>query len=384
MLRTSGLLWTHYVLTVVATVSLLGCVSKTSGEPARPPGESAPVAVAAAGQMTVARSVHTSTLLRNGQVLIAGGMQRDEAYLDTAELYDPRTGAFTPTGRMNAKRVGPVALPLGDGRVLFTGGINESGSLRSAEIYDPATGRFTPTGDMVKAREAHALVPLKNGLILVAGGLDNRRGVAEAELYNPADGTFRLTGSMKTPRGSVVAAPLPDGRVLVCGGTSDLRTVLDTAEIYDPSTGAFSATANMQQRRFKFAANALADGRVLLTGGAVDDEWSGRRPTAEIFDPRTGKFSAARDMNQPRFKHTTATALLPDGRVLIAGGNRKVEVFDPKAGTFSLLVGDLGDEFYFNSVTVLADGRVLLTGGYSASRPGPPTPTAKAWVITAS
>jgi len=384
MLRTSGLFWSHYVMTVVAAFSLFSCISKTSGGPAGDPGATAAGVVSAAGQLTVARSVHTSTLLRNGQVLIAGGMQRDEVYLDTAELYDPRTGAFTPTGRMNAKRVGPVALPLDDGRVLVTGGINESGSLRSAEIYDPATGRFTPTGEMIKAREAHALVPLKNGLILVAGGLDDRRGVAEAELYNPADGTFKLTGSMKTPRGSVVAAPLPDGRVLVAGGTADLRTVLDTAEIYDPATGAFTATVNMQQRRFKFAANALADGRVLLTGGAVNNEWSGRRPTAEIFDPRTGQFTAARDMHQPRFKHTTATALLPDGRVIVAGGNRKVEVFDPKTGTFSLLAGDLGDEFYFNSVTVLADGKVLLTGGYSASRPGPPTPTAKAWVITAS
>lgn len=368
------------LITMITTFSLLSCLAKDNGES----GKNLPGSIISAGQMTVARAVHTATLLKNGKVLIAGGMQRDAVYLDTAEIYDPQTGAFTPTGRMNAKRVGPVVLLLSDGKVLFTGGINESGSLRSAEIFDPATGTFSQSGDMVKAREAHALIPLPNGQILVVGGLDNRRGIAEAELYDPVARTFKLTGSMKTARGSVAAAPLPNGQVIVCGGTPDLRTVLNTAEIYDPASGTFTATVTMNQPRFKFAANALTDGRVLATGGAVDNEWTGRRPTAEVFDQKTMKFSAVRDMNMPRFKHTTATALLADGGVLIAGGNRRVEIFDPKTGTFGLIQGDLGDEFFFNSATVLANGKVLLTGGYSPSRHGPPTPSAKAWLIAVS
>lgn len=110
------------------------------------------------GGMGEARSAHTATLLENGKVLLAGGMPREGSYLDTAELYDPQTKSFTPTGKMNAKRVNPVAIRMNDGKVLLTGGINEAGSIASAEIYDPETGRFSPTGDMIKAREAPLFV----------------------------------------------------------------------------------------------------------------------------------------------------------------------------------------------------------------------------------
>jgi hypothetical protein len=372
-----------YVSVFAVGLLLLSCFSRPAAESAGAGGGLiADVgAIRSIGGMVEARSVHTATLLKNGKVLLAGGMQREGRYLDTAELYNPQTESFTPTGKMNAKRVGPVAILMNDGKVLVTGGIDESGSVASAETYDPETGRFSPAGDMIKAREAHALVQLSDGQILVAGGLANRRGIAEAELYSPSGRTFKLTGSMKTARGSVIAAPLPNGRVIVCGGTTDLRNVLASAEIYDPRSGTFTPTGDMNQPRFKFAANSLRDGRVLLTGGAVNYEWSGRRPTAEIFDPETERFTPAPNMNVAHFKHTTATATLPDGRVVIAGGHNRVEIFDPKTGTFSLVKGDLGDEVFFNTATALPNGKTLVTGGYVASSQGPPVAIAKAWLI---
>src|SRR5215203_5164170 len=90
------------LITMITSFTLLSCNAQGTGDPG---GKVLPGAITSAGQMTVARSVHTATLLKNGKVLIAGGMQRDNVYLDTAELYDPQTGAFAPTGKMNAKRV---------------------------------------------------------------------------------------------------------------------------------------------------------------------------------------------------------------------------------------------------------------------------------------
>ncbi len=100
--------------------------------------------------MTAARSWDTATLLPDGRVLIAGGVSTDpdlEA-LSSAELYDPATGKFSPTGSMATAREHRTATLLSDGRVLIAGGYDGSVSLASAELYDPATGKFGPTGSM--------------------------------------------------------------------------------------------------------------------------------------------------------------------------------------------------------------------------------------------
>jgi hypothetical protein len=78
--------------------------------------------------MSAARTFHTATLLGNGKVLIAGGA--------SAELFDPATGDFVPTGNMTTPRSSHTATVLGDGRVLVTGGIGTSGvTLATAELY---------------------------------------------------------------------------------------------------------------------------------------------------------------------------------------------------------------------------------------------------------
>jgi hypothetical protein len=92
-----------------------------------------------AGSMTAARDSHTSTLLTDGRVLLAGGYNRSGYDLDSAELYDPNTGAFTATGTMTASRQSATATRLSDGRVLMTGGSTGNGSelVSSAELYQP-------------------------------------------------------------------------------------------------------------------------------------------------------------------------------------------------------------------------------------------------------
>ena len=95
-----------------------------------------------------------------------------------------------------------TATLLNNGMVLVAGGYNTQYhvALASAELYNPATGTFTPTGSLNTARYCHTATLLNNGMVLIAGG-GLHGTLASAELYNPATGTFTLTGSLNTARG---------------------------------------------------------------------------------------------------------------------------------------------------------------------------------------
>jgi hypothetical protein len=87
--------------------------------------------------MAISRGRQTSALLRNGFVLIAGGAPPPPSGAsDSAELYDPQLGIFGPTGSMTTARSDPTVTMLSDGRVLIAGGV-DSGPLASAELYTP-------------------------------------------------------------------------------------------------------------------------------------------------------------------------------------------------------------------------------------------------------
>ena len=364
------------------------------------PGESAPSSTAAVGavgtesastrlvgQFTSTGAMMTSATPDEAVLLADGRVLAMYSYYHgapTPELYDPATGKFSLTGSMSADRSGETATRLLDGRVLITGGTDSAGAgLASAELFDPKTGKFSPTGSMTTARYHHTSTLLSDGRVLIAGGYHVTdivrqtsegygaagEALASAELYDPASGTFSPTGSMNTARFSHTAVSLVDGRVLVIGGLA-VPDGLASAEVYDPVSGEFSPTGSMPDGREAYSATLLSDGRVLISGGFINNRGGQPSdvPTAELYDPGTGRFTQAGAMTHPR--HNATATQLADGRVLVAGGatyakgtsEASAELYDPATGKFSA-AGSMSRAREMHTATLLLDGRVLMAGG---------------------
>jgi hypothetical protein len=142
------------------------------------------------GPLGVGRQIHTATLLTDGGVLVAGGYASGDGPIASATRYDPRTRVFSQTGSMLNARGSHTATLLPDGDVLVAGGGSASwtggaGSFfAAAELYDPKTGSFKPTGSMSTARESHTATRLADGRVLVAGGEDRWDHAVASEVVN--------------------------------------------------------------------------------------------------------------------------------------------------------------------------------------------------------
>ena len=338
-----------------------------------------PGATTKTGQLAVGRQIQTATRLADGRVLVAGGYNAHDVALASADLYDPTTGTFSPTGSLAAARGYDTATRLSDGRILIAGGNPRQWQfdgpfLASAEVYDPKTGTFGPTGSLATPRNLQTATLLADGRVLIAGGNDTEaNSLASAELYDPKTGTFSPTGSLATARSFHTATLLADGRVLIAGGTSvgwDGPPFLASAEIYDPKTGRFTGTGPMTVARGSHTSTLLSDGRVLIGGGT--DIGTRSLASAELYDSKTGTFTATRLMTAARTFYEAT--LLADGRVLVTGGDpagwgydgpflASAEIYDPKTRTF-VATGPMADRRTYHTATLLSDGRVLVTAGY--------------------
>src|SRR5579863_6272327 len=157
----------------------------------------------------------TPTVMMRPMVLVTGGTGtisvptgESPAVLDSAELYDTVTGQFTATASMTSRRDRHAAVLMRDGRVLIAGGVDTvlvplivfpnpamPSILSSCEIFDPAHGTFTATASMATARDESSATLLPGGMVLIAGGGDD-----SAELFNSAADQFVATGNMTESR----------------------------------------------------------------------------------------------------------------------------------------------------------------------------------------
>ncbi|HEU5237208.1 MAG TPA: kelch repeat-containing protein [Pyrinomonadaceae bacterium] len=245
------------------------------------------------GALNTGRFLPTATVLQNGKVLVAGGDVCSPGQgcmtANSAELYDPATGIWSFTGNLNTARYWHTATLLPNGKVLVAGGINANGSLNittsplnSTELYDPATGAWTYAGNLNAARAGHSATLLANSKILAAGNYQrcNDIGICEdtsvAELYDATTGNWSEISDAGVYNNQ--ATLLPSGKVLIVVDG-------DFAELYDPATETFTPTASLNTARYSYTTTFLPNGKILVAAGGLHGGSSVILNTAELYDP---------------------------------------------------------------------------------------------------
>jgi hypothetical protein len=287
----------------------------------------------------------------------------------------------------------PFAVTLHDGRVLVVSHISCSDCKgAAAALYDPAARRWSIASPLPVGGSATLLV---DGTVLVAGG--GKSGTA-AQLYDPGSGRWIATGSMTIARrgpdtsagntAEYTATLMRDGKVLVAGGATAAQPgkLLANAELYDPSTGRWTATGSMIHPRANHTATLLPDGKVLVAGGSKPPYLSGPEEpsmtldSAEIYDPQRGTWTSTESMPVPRAFHTAT--LLSDGTVLVAGGGSDEYLASVSSAELYdprtgrwTPAGNMSIARNRSTATWLLDGSVLIAGGYLAGA-GEPHSTA--------
>ena len=279
----------------------------------------------------------TATLLLNGKVLVAGGFTGNKT-IQTAEILDPSTHAFTSLGNMQVARNQHTDTLLSDGKVLLAAGSTDTVLLKSAEVFNPANNSFTLVGSLSQARKSHTATLLEDNRVLIAGGKSATGDLASGEIYDPSTQQFHLTSPMNNGRSLQTATLLGNGNVLVAGGRKGPNP-LNTCELFNPVTESFSSTGLLNVQRKRHAANLLLDGTVLVEGGAsvsngqpVDQG----TPTAEVYNAGSGTWTQVEDMSTGRTEHTAT--LLPNGTVMVCGGistSLPSDLYNPSTQTFS-------------------------------------------------
>ena len=346
--------------------------------------------------MQEARKFHSAELLKDGNVLVVGGQDRNFKPMASAERYDPETATWKPTGSMSAPRRDHSTVLLPDGRVLAIGGVDvDLQALSSAEVYDPQTGTWSPAASMAVARRGHASLLLGDGGVLVFGGRQIATSLLDSdslqmvETFDPASGVWSNVSNMKSGHIGLEAVVLGDGRVLVTGGLTTTGAETASAiqsdssgddagttgrsprtslpEVYNPIAGEW-LESGFVRGTMSHTLTVLRDGLVVQAGGFGGTAATGV-PGIEIYDPRSDTWEEGPSMAGGRMFHTAT--LLEDGKLLVVGGTgvegnlRSAELFDPAAKTWSP-AGQTSVSRAGHTATLLQNGTVLVAGGGSA------------------
>jgi Putative Ig domain len=328
----------------------------------------------ATGNLNTARSNHVAVTLPNGNVLVAGGNNSTSPALNTAELYS--AGTFTLlTAPMETSRTSFTGTLLGNGSVLVAGGLNAGdNSVNSVETYLNGAFSLDPNA-MSTPRDSQTATLLPNGNVLIAGG-ENGFGnnLNTAEIYHAADGTFSAPITMTSAHVAHTATlftsgPL-QGKVLIVGGDvlgASTNVPTNVAELYDPVANTFTATGPLNVARANHVAVLLPNGKVLVAGGVNTSNQA--EPTAEVYDPVAQTFSFTGPLGFAQ--SSPAAVLLANGQVLVLGGtgtagqDNQAQMYNPVTGTFSAILGMVSARADF-PVVALSDGTLLITGGFNA------------------
>jgi Kelch motif/Galactose oxidase, central domain len=278
---------------LLATVELLEDKTTTTRAPMRMP-----------------RAHHTATLLKDGRVMVIGGIGDDRLPLAGVEIYEPRTNQWNAGPDLAVARTGHTANLLPDGRVLVAGGTDVAGNaVQLAEIWSPGSEQWQPAGELLSARTGHAATTLPDGSVLLSGGTGfGQERVASLELWSPTTSSWEPAGELPLVADDHRAVLGPDGSVLLFG-----------RDLY---AGQFvfawlrDEQANLRLPSISLASLIqLADGRFLLAGGQRRQAASA---SATVYDPRTDRWMPVAPMHYAR--SGPRAVRLADGRVLVLGG----------------------------------------------------------------
>lgn len=213
-------------------------------------------------------------------------------------------------------------------------------------------------------------------LLLSCGGADpdqRNQSIDEAQLDHRGPGRcgkgqsvlldWREQAPLPQPRSRHDAALLPDGRVIVTGGAGPFLPSAPTPVLlYNPATDTWTTHGYLPEPVNSARAAVLPDGRVLFSPGGA------------LYDPRTGTsivvpLTPVEAMYGYRFSGSTLT-VLANGKVLRTGGSedftylKEAVLYDPDTNTWSS-AGTLSATRSLHTATRLLDGRVLVVGGYT-------------------
>lgn len=338
---------------------------------------------------TIARSEHATATLPDGTLLVVGGRSTGIGANATAEGYDPLRFAFAPVGNLSIGRRDPqlVVEPQGPGGTIsalsFGGAAQEPipGAGTAVERWTSQPLGWSIVGNLSAMRSRHTATPLSNGRVLVLGGdaTGTEPSMLPGEMWTGV-GSRPTLGGIATHRIGHTATSVDAGFVLVVGGI-DAQTgqPLASAELFDPNTETMQPAGTLAVARSTHAAVALGDGRVLVIGGK--DGISELR-SCEIWDPLTQTFSPTGDLVQPvsevrALRIGSGETLVVGGQAGPGGASSTMQAWSPASGQFRVFGNGLPQPRSGHSLTLLADGRVLLLGGDA----GADFPTPVAWWI---
>lgn len=274
------------------------------------------------------------SLLEDGSVILAGGQDGEDPGsfvngIPWVKRYDWTADAWEQLADLEHDRGRwyPGMARLADGTFLVMGGGQSPDASRTAscERFEPLTRTWSYTDSMANPCEFPPSALLYTGEVLATW--------SPPQLYNPAARTWRLTGNFNQPnRGwpghsdhSIVV--LDDGRALALGILSGPGGNDVMGEIYDPASESWALTSNPALVRLQTEVVQLPDGKILVAGGETEaspppvPHVLGIVRWCDLYDPAADAWRRVADMNWFREYHAV-TLLLPDGRVTTTGGTR--------------------------------------------------------------
>ncbi len=252
-------------------------------------------------------------LMPNGQVLMNGGhLSTDKYGIVDSYLYNPATNLVTQSGSMAEERWYPTTITLADGRILTLGGSRTpSANALYPEIYNPATGVWTRLPNPLDVGLYPKVHLLTTGKVLVVN--------ANGRSYTLDTKTGEWTQVTTTVPGGYTSIQYQPNKIVYLGGMNRNTTILDM----NATTPSWRFLQKLSYPRYNPNAVILPDGKIFVAGGSTDNTNSDASAVyqSEMWDPATQTWTQLVPNAVPRMYHSIGM-LMPDGRVLIAGGGR--------------------------------------------------------------